>query len=62
MRSLVRAISKFVRDESGPTAVEYAVMLALIFSVCFTTVMALGSHNNNSFSYSGSRISKAGGS
>lgn len=31
---------RFLRDESGPTAVEYAVMLALIIGVC---VVAIGS-------------------
>lgn len=43
----------FVKDESGPTAVEYAVMLALIIVVCITAVTALGTNANNTFSYVG---------
>jgi pilus assembly protein Flp/PilA len=35
-------ISEFVKREDGPTAVEYAVMLALIVVVCITAIAALG--------------------
>jgi pilus assembly protein Flp/PilA len=35
-------IVKFLRDDSGPTAVEYAVMLALILSVVIVAVSAFG--------------------
>ena len=52
----------FVNDESGPTAVEYAVMLALIIVVCITAVTALGSNANNTFSYVGTQVGKTGGS
>ena len=38
---------------SGPTAVEYAVMLALIIVVCITAVTTLGANANNTFSYVG---------
>jgi pilus assembly protein Flp/PilA len=33
---------RFLRDDSGPTAVEYAVMLALILGVIIGTVSAFG--------------------
>lgn len=33
---------QFLADESGPTATEYAVMLALIIAVCIGTVSAFG--------------------
>ena len=36
MSRFLKAVSSFVKDESGPTAVEYAVMLALIVVVCIT--------------------------
>lgn len=39
---LISALWDFVRDEQGPTAVEYAVMLALIIVVCMTAVTILG--------------------
>ena len=38
----MRAVCRFLRDDSGPTAVEYAVMLALILGVIISTVTAFG--------------------
>ncbi len=35
-------ISRFLRDESGPTATEYAVMLALIIVICIAAIGVLG--------------------
>jgi pilus assembly protein Flp/PilA len=40
----------FLRDEDGPTAVEYAVMLALIIVVCIVAITNLGTAANNTFS------------
>ena len=40
---------KFVLSEDGPTAVEYAVMLALIIVVCIGTITAVGTKVNSSF-------------
>ena len=56
LANLRRQVVNFVKDESGPTAVEYAVMLALIIVVCITAITALGSNANNTFSYVGSKI------
>ena len=39
----------FVQGEDGPTAVEYAVMLALIIVVCITVITALGTNTNATF-------------
>jgi pilus assembly protein Flp/PilA len=39
----------FLNNEDGPTAVEYAVMLALIIVVCITAIATLGSNSNNTF-------------
>jgi pilus assembly protein Flp/PilA len=50
----------FLRDEDGPTAVEYAVMLALIIVVCITAITALGTNANNTFSYVGSEVGNTG--
>jgi pilus assembly protein Flp/PilA len=47
---------KFLKDESGPTAVEYAVMLALIIVVCIAAITALGSNANTTFSNVGTAI------
>ena len=49
MNKLGTALVRFLKDESGPTAVEYAVMLALIIVVCIAAITALGSNANNTF-------------
>ena len=43
-------MKQFIDDESGPTAVEYAVMLALIIVVCISAITTLGSNANSTFS------------
>ena len=58
MRKFCQTLVSFAKDESGPTAVEYAVMLALIIVVCITAVMVLGTNTNNTFSYAGSKVGK----
>jgi pilus assembly protein Flp/PilA len=40
---------RFWQAEDGPTAVEYAVMLALIVVVCITAITALGTNANATF-------------
>jgi pilus assembly protein Flp/PilA len=40
----------FLKREDGPTAVEYAVMLALIIVVCIAAITTLGSNANGTFS------------
>ena len=39
----------FLKREDGPTAVEYAVMLALIIVVCLAAITTLGSNANSVF-------------
>jgi pilus assembly protein Flp/PilA len=43
-------VVRFLRREDGPTAVEYAVMLALIIIVCLVAITALGTNANKTFS------------
>ncbi|MCI0378992.1 MAG: Flp family type IVb pilin [Gemmataceae bacterium] len=43
-------IMNFLKREDGPTAVEYAVMLALIIVVCIAAITALGTNANKTFS------------
>jgi pilus assembly protein Flp/PilA len=38
-----------MNSEDGPTAVEYAVMLALIIVVCLTAITTLGQNANSTF-------------
>jgi pilus assembly protein Flp/PilA len=49
MKNLTQAVVNFMKREDGPTAVEYAVMLALIVVVCITAITALGSNANKTF-------------
>ena len=50
MNALMLRVRKFMESEDGPTAVEYAVMLALIVVVCLTTIQSLGTNANATFS------------
>ena len=56
MRKFSSALVSFLKNEDGPTAVEYAVMLALIIVVCITAITTLGTNANNTFSYVGNSI------
>jgi pilus assembly protein Flp/PilA len=56
MRKFAQSVVNFLNNEDGPTAVEYAVMLALIIVVCITAITTLGSNANNTFSYVGTKI------
>ncbi len=49
MRAIVRAIGRFLRSEEGPTAVEYAIMLALIIMVCLVAIQNIGLATNQTF-------------
>ncbi len=40
---------RFLHEEDGPTAVEYAVMLALIIMVCYGAIGFVGSGTKNTF-------------
>ncbi|HWY85233.1 MAG TPA: Flp family type IVb pilin [Gemmataceae bacterium] len=44
-----QAVMEFVQREDGPTAVEYAVMLALIIIVCIISITSLGTNVNKTF-------------
>ena len=60
MKQFSSALVKFAKDESGPTAVEYAVMLALIIVVCITAVTALGTNASNTFNYVAGKVAPTG--
>ena len=50
MRNWCAAVVRFIEREEGPTAVEYAVMLALIIVVCLGAITTLGQNSNGTFS------------
>ena len=47
--ALLERIVNFLKREEGPTAVEYAVMLALIIVVCIGAITTLGTAASNTF-------------
>jgi pilus assembly protein Flp/PilA len=49
MNAYIAKVRRFLESEDGPTAVEYAVMLALIVVVCLTTIQSLGTNANATF-------------
>jgi pilus assembly protein Flp/PilA len=56
MKSLTQKLQRFLVSEDGPTAVEYAVMLALIVIVCLTAISALGTKTSATFNKIGSSL------
>jgi pilus assembly protein Flp/PilA len=56
MRQLSQRVVNFLKREDGPTAVEYAVMLALIIVVCLVAITALGSNANATFTTVSNKI------
>ena len=49
MKLLAKKVHRFLVSEDGPTAVEYAVMLALIVIVCLTAITAIGTNASSTF-------------
>jgi pilus assembly protein Flp/PilA len=49
MKNLALKVQRFLVSEDGPTAVEYAVMLALIVIVCLTAIKSIGTNANKTF-------------
>jgi pilus assembly protein Flp/PilA len=62
MRQVTRKIVTFLKKEDGPTAVEYAVMLALIVVVCIAAITTLGTNANDTFSSVGAKAAPTGAS
>jgi pilus assembly protein Flp/PilA len=59
MSKLSHFVVEFLKREDGPTAVEYAVMLALIIVVCIGAITALGKNANSTFTSVGTAISSS---
>jgi pilus assembly protein Flp/PilA len=49
LSNLSQRLRRFLTSEDGPTAVEYAVMLALIVIVCLTAIQSVGTNANTTF-------------
>ena len=59
MKKLCQFAVDFAKREDGPTAVEYAVMLALIIVVCITAITTWGSNANATFTSVGTAVGGA---
>ncbi len=59
MNSFTKKIRQFLVSEDGPTAVEYAVMLALIVIVCLTAITAVGTNANSAFDSIATELDKS---
>ncbi len=62
MSTIRNLVVEFLKQEDGPTAVEYAVMLALIIVVCIGAVTTLGKNANTTFTSVGTAISSSAAS
>ncbi len=60
MKKFGNALVKFLKAEDGPTAVEYAVMLALIIVVCIAAITTLGTNASNTFSFVAGKVAPSG--
>ncbi len=61
IKNFVPAVKRFLESEDGPTAVEYAVMLALIVIVCLTAIQAIGTNANATFTEVAGQLGGGGG-
>lgn len=59
--SICDTIRRFLAEEEGATAVEYAVMMALIIGVCIGSVTYMSQETGASFDASAAAISGAWG-
>jgi pilus assembly protein Flp/PilA len=53
---MIKFITKLLREEDGPTAVEYAVMLALIVAACVGAVQSMAHATADSFDESANNL------
>ena len=59
MRAIAKRLVRFLKQEDGPTALEYAVMLALIVVVCLAAIGTVGSQANTTFGTTGTKVEAA---
>ncbi len=60
MRNGITWIKEFIANEDGPTAVEYAVMLALIIAACVGAITALSTAVQGRFNGVAATVAPAG--
>ena len=60
MKNFAKKMQRFLVSEDGPTAVEYAVMLALIVIVCLAAITTIGNNANSTFQSVGTALQGTG--
>ena len=60
MKNFALKLQRFLVSEDGPTAVEYAVMLALIIVVCLTAIQAVGTKAASTFNTVAGQVGTTG--
>jgi pilus assembly protein Flp/PilA len=53
---MIKLFKRLLREEDGPTAVEYAVMLALIVAACVGAVKSMANATGDSFDASAKEL------
>lgn len=56
MRQFIGRVQQFLKSEDGPTAVEYAVMLALIIIVALAAIQTVGTRTSATFNNIASKM------
>jgi pilus assembly protein Flp/PilA len=56
MMYIAKKMRRFLTSEDGPTAVEYAVMLALIIIVCLVAIQSVGTNTSTTFTNVGNSL------
>ncbi|SFH88107.1 Flp family type IVb pilin [Planctomicrobium piriforme] len=54
------AVRRFLQSEDGPTAVEYAVMMALLLMTCIVTIKSVGDATSGIWANNNTKLSEAG--
>ena len=61
MNAILSRARRFLAGENGPTAVEYAVMLALIIVACIAVIQGLGTSISGTFGGLAAALGQHGG-
>lgn len=56
MHAFIAKVRQFLKSEDGPTATEYAVMLALIIVVALVAITTLGQNVSSTFNTTATKL------
>jgi pilus assembly protein Flp/PilA len=58
MSQLLNSVKTFLKSDDGPTSVEYCIMMAFVFLVCFAAIGELGETTRELYTDSLTEIEK----